>query len=117
MTTRKLPDSFRTDGQPPAKRRCADDSREHAVFLVENGLALVDSPRRITFTTSTEPAILRREPSLGTLSYAVVMLKILVIGFWNLLVEIVNRNLTAKKTLLTHGENTRRNMNCSAGMG
>ena len=98
MTARKLPESFGTDDQPPAKRRCADESRDHAVSLVENGLTLVDSPKPITFTASTKPAILRRESNLGVLSRAVVLLKFLSIGFWDSVVEIANRNLTEKNT-------------------
>jgi len=101
-----LPESFGTDKYPPAKRRCAEESRDHAVFLVENGLTLVDSSQRISFTAFTKPAILCREQNLGVLSRSVVLLKFLSIWFWDLLVQVVNRNLTAKNTADTRRNHT-----------
>ena len=81
--------------EPHAKRQRQLSCEETAVYLVEIGWSLLDSPRDLEIGVQTEPALLKYERTLVPEAKISTMLRFLPPLLWQLLVFIVNRSLTA----------------------
>ena len=82
---------------PPAKRHCQPLDNT-ATCLAESGYSLVDSPKYIIKYVDTGPAVFVRQ-SIGRVqtSRIIMMLKVLTVRIWELIVQIVNRNISPEQ--------------------